>query len=171
MSQIIFQRNSTFFMLFRLYHCLSSCSLKLRTKIAMQIFVILGFICIPMISIAALVLILAVLNLSLGIRRFYVKILAFVFDYATKIKKNKEISIDSDISSTEPSTPQLESFIIENDSIELSSNTSKKESLTDDELDNSLSLEQNQRVPSQTDIQFKLSMNSEVYIFNTIHFR
>jgi hypothetical protein len=93
-----------------------------------------------MISVAALVLILAALNLSLGIRRFYVKILAFVFDYATKIKKDKEISIDSDIISTEQPTPQIESCILENEQIE-----SKTEN--------------NQRISSQTDIQFKLSMN------------
>ena len=58
-----------------------------------------------MISIAALVLTLAAFNLSLGIRRFYVKILAFIFDYATKIKKDKEISINSNKSSNEPPTP------------------------------------------------------------------
>ena len=107
--------------------------------IAIKIFAVLGFLCLPMISIAALVLILAALNLSLGIRRFYVKILAFVFDYATKIKKDKEISIDSDIISTEQPTPQ-----IENEQIE-----SKTENI----------IELNQRISSQTDIQFKLSMN------------
>jgi hypothetical protein len=106
-----------------------------------------------MISIAALVLTLAALNMSFGIRRIYVKILSFVFDYATRIKKDKEISIDSDLISTEPPTPpQIESLTIEksfDDSIELSPDiSSSNESKIDDELNN-----------SQNDMKFKLSKN------------
>jgi hypothetical protein len=70
-----------------------------------QIFTILGILCAPMITIGALVLTLAALNMSLGVRRLYVKILGLIFDYATKIKQNKEMSIDPDTSSDEPSTP------------------------------------------------------------------
>ena len=68
-----------------------------------QIFTIIGVLCAPMISIAALVLTLAALNLSLGIRRLYVRLLGFIFDYATKIKRDKEISMDSDTSSVNSS--------------------------------------------------------------------
>lgn len=67
-------------------------------------FTYLGILCAPMISIASLVLTLAALNLSLGIRRLYVKILAFVFDYATKIKRDKETTVDPDASSEELSS-------------------------------------------------------------------
>jgi hypothetical protein len=134
---------------------------------AIQMLVILIIICLPMISIAALVLTLAVLNMSFGIRRFYVKILSFVFDYATKIKKDKEISIDSDITSTEPSTPQIEPFMVDksfDDPVELSSdisinNESKIEGINDDDdLENSKNLSTS-RTSLENDIQFKLSKN------------
>lgn len=115
---------------------------------ALQIFAILGFICLPMISIAAFVLTLAALNMSLGIRRIYVKILSLIFDYATKIKKDKEIPLDSNQISTEQPTPQIECLNTEksfDDLIELSSNTSmNNQSKFDD---------------SHSDIQFKLSKN------------
>jgi hypothetical protein len=158
--------------LFSLYHCLSLYNFKQSMTIGIQIVAVLAVICLPVISIGALVLTLAALNLSLGIRRFYVKILSFVFDYATKIKKDKEISIDSNEPSTEPATPQvpindikIESSIIENsfdDLIELSSNSSitddsKIEVRSDDELQPTVEQSQRiSRVSSQIDIQFKL---------------
>lgn len=71
-----------------------------------QIFTIIGLLCTPMISIAALVLTLAALNMSLGVRKLYVKLLGFIFEYATKIKKDKELS---NVPSSEPSTPSLSS--------------------------------------------------------------
>ena len=119
---------------------------------AIRILAILAVICLPMISIAALVLTLAALNMSLGIRRIYVQILSFFFDYATKIKKDKEIPIDSQLTSTEPSTPQLDSLNIDksfDESVELSpdlwiNNESK-------------SNEDSGKSSLQTDIQFKLS--------------
>jgi hypothetical protein len=67
-----------------------------------QIFTIIGILCTPMISIAALVLSLAAMNLSLGVRKLYVNLLGFIFDYATKIKKDKELS---NVPPSEPSTP------------------------------------------------------------------
>jgi hypothetical protein len=145
---------------FRLYQRLSSYSLKQNMATAIQIFVIFIIICLPMISIAALVLTLTGLYMSFGIRRFYVKILSFVFDYATKIKKDKEISIHSDITSIESATSQVEPL---DDSIERSpdisiNNESKLESTTDNDLETS----QNQstsRISLQNDIQFKLSKN------------
>lgn len=70
-----------------------------------QVFAVLGILCAPMISIATIVLILAALNLSLGLRRLYVRILAFIFDYATKIKQDKEVPITPHGSTDEPSTP------------------------------------------------------------------
>jgi hypothetical protein len=117
--------------------------------IVIQIFAILGVMCLPMISIAALAFTLAALNMSFGIRRIYVKILSFVFDYATKIKKDKEIPIDSDLISTEPPTPQIESLDIDksfDDSVELSPDSPM--------------MNDSQRSSLQTDIQFKLSKNS-----------
>jgi len=160
-------RNFIINLFFRLYHRLSSYIFKKRMTTAIQMLVILIIICLPMISIAALVLTLAVLNMSFGIRRFYVKILSFVFDYATKIKKDKEISIDSDITSTEPSTPEIESFMIDksfDDPVELNSdisinNESKIEGINDDDdLENSQNLSTS-RTSLENDIQFKLSKN------------
>jgi len=133
---------------FRLYHRLSSYSLKQRMTTAIQILAILGVICLPMISIAALVLTLAALNMSLGIRRIYVKILSFFFDYATKIKKDKEIPIDSELIST----PQIEPIIIDqsfDESLELSP----------DILNESKPDQTSRRASLETDIQFKLSKN------------
>ncbi len=129
--------------MFRLYHHLSSYSFKQRMTTAIQIFAILGVICLPMISIAVLVLTLAALNMSLGVRRIYVKILSFFFDYATKIKKDKEIPIDSELTAT----PQIEPIIEEqsfDDLIELSPFSSNQNS---------------RRISLQSDIQFKLSKN------------
>lgn len=70
-----------------------------------QVFTILGILSAPMISIAAIVLTLAALNLSLGVRRLYVQLLAFIFNYATKIKRDKEVPISPQSSSDEPITP------------------------------------------------------------------
>ncbi|UJR37608.1 hypothetical protein I4U23_030305 [Adineta vaga] len=150
----------------RIYHHWSSYSLKQRVTFAIQLFAILGILCLPVISIAALVLTLAVLNMTLGIRRFYVKILTFLFDYATKIKKDKEISIDAIPASMNLSTPQIESHPTDtsfDSAIELSPTTSITNASQKDDMYNSSNVtieQQNQtilRVPSQTDIQFKLS--------------
>jgi hypothetical protein len=113
--------------------------------IAIQIFAILSVICLPMISIAALVLTLAALNMSLGIRRIYVKILSFFFVYATKIKKDKEISIDSELTSTPPQIEPINAEKSSDESIELSPDISNQNS---------------RRTSLQNDIQFKLSKNS-----------
>ena len=131
-----------------------------------QIFTIVGILCTPMITIALLVLILAALNLSLGIRTLYVKLLAFIFDYATKIKRDKERSMDSDISSDEYlSTPKLsfEQRIGDNstktNSKTSSINKSKQEINHEDglELFNKVDYEHiTSRISSQSDIQFKL---------------
>ncbi|CAF2934257.1 unnamed protein product [Rotaria sp. Silwood2] len=151
------------------------------TATTTQIFTIIGILCAPMIGIAGLVLILAALNLSLGIRRLYVKLLAFIFDYATKIKRDKEFSIDSNATSDEPQTPstrtttkgtdKITSSIekkIQDNPIELSSETPlisdsnneiniKDESESSHEITSTTDHEpQVSRTPSQTDIQFKL---------------
>ncbi|CAF0782605.1 unnamed protein product [Adineta steineri] len=148
-------------LLHKLYHHWSSYSLKQRVTLAVQIFAILGFLCLPVISIVALVLTLAVLNMSLGIRKLYVKILTFLFDYATQISKDKEIPFDSNLKTAESPTPQIEPQIIDNvldDWVELSPNTFMiNESKTEQSI---TSEEENQRISrasSQTDIQFKLS--------------
>lgn len=135
-----------------------------------QVFTILGILSAPMVGIAALVLTLAALNLSLGIRKLLVRILAFTFDYATKIKRDREVSIDPDISSDEPSTPtktaQVDPPFVEesaNDPIEINSKTPLTgQSELDDDTDSSNAItttNQDQKIsstPSQNDIQFKL---------------
>jgi uncharacterized membrane protein YraQ (UPF0718 family) len=140
---------------------------------AAHIFAILGILSAPMISIAALVLTLAALNWSLGVRRLYVRILAFIFDYATKIKRDKELSIDTGQSSDEPSTPTLKTKTAKvappllekppDDPIEITAKTSLvSDSKTEDESDSSQktpTIDPDQKAsgnPSQNDIQFKL---------------
>jgi len=81
--------------------------LKQAMTTAAHILTILGILCMPMITIGALVLVLAAFNTSLGVRRLYVRLLAITFDYATKIKKDKEHANDRDNSTIEPSTPEL----------------------------------------------------------------
>jgi hypothetical protein len=136
---------------------------------AVQLFAILGVLCLPLISVAALVLTLAMLDMTLGIRRFYVRVLTFLFDYATKIKKGKEIFIDASFSSPESPTTTIESHVADtsvDSAVELSPTTSimsepRKESIGDDSFTEGSAMEQsNQRMSrasSPTDIQFKFS--------------
>ncbi|CAF0723249.1 unnamed protein product [Didymodactylos carnosus] len=60
-----------------------------------HVFTVITILCLPMITIGSLVLLLAALNASMGVRKVYVKILAFTFDYATRIKRNKEIDLEA----------------------------------------------------------------------------
>jgi len=145
-----------------------------------QIFTILGILSAPMISIAALVLTLAALNLSLGLRRLFVKVLAFTFDYATKIKRDREVSINSNVSSNEPSTPlpttkptKVAPPIVEkspDDPIDINSERqligeSKTKVNNEDETESSNEVttsDQDQKISReslQNDIQFKLGKN------------
>lgn len=102
-------------------------------------------LCLPMIGTALVVLTLAALNLSLGIRKCYVKILALVFEYATNIKKDKEIDIVSDVPMVKTASGDgEESLLIDSSNDDLR---------IDNELDSS---RRTSRVPSQTDIQFRL---------------
>lgn len=104
-------------------------------------FTVLGILSAPMITIATLVLTLAALNLSLGIRRLYVQILAFIFDYATKIKRDKETTIvDSDGSTDEISTST-------DPIIEYSTDETAKETKP---------IEETKGSTKESDIQFKL---------------
>lgn len=104
-------------------------------------FTILGILSAPMITIATVVLTLAALNLSLGIRRLYVKILAFIFDYATRIKRDKETTIvDADGSTDEIST-SIDPIV------EHSTDETTKETKPIEEIKNST---------KESDIQFKL---------------
>jgi uncharacterized membrane protein YraQ (UPF0718 family) len=144
---------------------------------AAQIFTILGILSAPMISIAALVLTLAALNWSLGVRKLYVKLLAFIFDYATKIKRDKELSNDPNQSSNEPPTPapspkgaKVAPPIVKkssDDRIEITStkplvSDAKLEVTNEDgsELSDETPIPENEQKPlpssTQTDIQFKL---------------
>ena len=136
---------------------LSSYGFKQRMSTAIKILAILIVIFLPMISIAVLVLTLAALNMSLGIRRIYVKILSFFFDYATKIKKDREISIDPEFP-----TPQIESSVHDNtldEGVELSPDMSiNNDSKLDDDLETS------RRSSLQSDIQFKLSKSIIIII-------
>jgi len=154
-----------------------------------QILTILGILSAPMISIAALVLTLAALNLSLGLRRLFVRVLAFIFDYATKIKRVKEVSIEPERSSDEPSTPvpskktaKVAPPIVENkpdDPIEINSKTPllsdserkvnnehEDEAESSNEITTSDQEQKRSRTLSQGDIQFKLGkMFYLIYIF------
>jgi len=138
-----------------------------------QVFTIIGLLCTPMISIAALVLTLAALNLSLGIRSLYVRILGVIFDYATKIKHDKEVPIDSHVSSDEPPTPIKTTSVTPpiikkapDDPIVITPETpligdSKRQINNEDESEPSQEIttdhdQKLSRAPSQTDIQFKL---------------
>lgn len=104
-------------------------------------FTILGILSAPMITIATVVLTLAALNLSLGIRRLYVKILAFIFDYATRIKRDKETTIvDADGSTDEIST-SIDPIV------DHSTDETTKETKPIEEIKNST---------KESDIQFKL---------------
>ncbi|CAF2002468.1 unnamed protein product [Rotaria magnacalcarata] len=138
-----------------------------------QVFTIISIICAPMVGIAALVLTLAALNLSLGIRRLYVQLLALIFDYATKIKRDKEISIDSNASSDEPPTPLPPSTAKnklaptlekknEDNPAEVTSTTQLlndcKDEINNENESDSLPIQEQKvsRASSQSDIQFKL---------------
>jgi len=108
-----------------------------------QMLTITGFLLAPVISIATLVLLLAALNLSLGLRRLFVRVLAFVFDYATKIKQDREVPLDSQIS------------------LEESSHIIKRASIDPIVIDGKLPLDHNHeselpRSTSQNEIQFNL---------------
>ncbi|CAF1173298.1 unnamed protein product, partial [Adineta ricciae] len=131
-----------------------------------QIFTIIGLLCTPMISIAALVLALAAMNYSLGVRSLYVRILGFIFDYATKIKNDKEFSNES-TSSPNSSTSNLVERSPD-DPIEMTSDTplvsdstktAEAKSNETDETSSETTLDVQQKISrgsSQTDIQFRL---------------
>lgn len=83
----------------------SKVNIKRTVATAGEIFAVIGLLCLPLIRITFLIFTFVLLNMSLRIRRFYVQILAIVFDYATKIKKDKEYIIDVDQKQIESSTP------------------------------------------------------------------
>ena len=116
---------------------------------ATQILTIVSILCAPMVSIAALVLTLAAMNMSLGLRKLYVRILAFIFDYATNINRDKEIPINTHPlpSSDEATTPLVERS--PDDPLPIISPPSTQLFPSDQDPKNS-------RTSSQSDIQFKL---------------
>jgi len=131
------------------------------------ILTILGILFVPLLSTIILVLTLAALNLSLGIRTLFVKTLAFIFDYATKIKRDKEVPINPNLPSDEPPTPPPSPKTTtitpplvkksENDPIEINSDTPLiSETKSSDELTTSDQDSKASRTSSQNDIQFKL---------------
>ena len=76
---------------------------KRSMTIAGQAIAFLGVLCLPMIRLAFLIVTFILLNFSFYLRKFYVRLLTVVFDYATKIKKDKEIVIDGNVYSIESS--------------------------------------------------------------------
>ena len=78
-----------------------------------QVLTILGILCAPMILIAILVLSLAACNMSLGIRRLYVRILGAVFVYATKITQGKDSSSEPNAEQKVKEENPIDSSIIE----------------------------------------------------------
>jgi hypothetical protein len=148
-----------------------------------QVLTILGILSAPMISIATLVLALAALNLSLGVRRLFVKVLGFIFEYATQIKRVKEVPITPNISSDESSSTTTEtSSIVKRsslDPIELNPETplvSESTSNDNKEITATTTVNQDQKI-STTDIQFRLgkqnlsffSLQSNLNIFRRYH--
>ncbi|CAF1037907.1 unnamed protein product [Didymodactylos carnosus] len=87
---------------------------------AAQILTVITILCLPMITIGSLVLLLAALNKSIGVRKVYVKILAFIFDYATRIKRNKEITIDPEASTSATDDPPDKERLVKEPVIEKS---------------------------------------------------
>jgi hypothetical protein len=88
------------------YHW-SNYSFKQSIAMAGRVMAFIILLCLPMIRLAFLLLTIVLLNMSMHIRRCYVRILAFIFDYATKIKKGREIVIDIDRNIIESSVPSL----------------------------------------------------------------
>ena len=117
--------------------------------------------CLPMIGTALVVLTLAALNMSLGIRKCYVKILELVFEYATNIKKDKEIDIGPDVPTVKASSDD------DDDRDELGEtsmlpDTLSGDSIDDPRTDNGLdSSRRTSREHSQTDIQFRLGKRDD----------
>lgn len=142
-----------------------------------QVLKIISILCAPMLSIAALVLTLAALNWSLGMRKLYVKLLALIFDYATKIKQDKQVPIATNMSSDEPPTPiqtrrpaKLSPSVVEKSpdnpfliTPQTPLVTESKEEHNEDRSESSPEItpttttdQRGSRTSSQTDIQFKL---------------
>jgi hypothetical protein len=107
------------------------------------------------------------LNLSLGVRRLFVKVLGFIFEYATQIKRVKEVPITPNISSDEPSsttTTETSSIVKRSslDPIELNPETplvSESTSNNNKEITATTTANQDQKI-STTDIQFRLGKRS-----------
>lgn len=114
-----------------------------------QFFTVLGILCAPMITIATVVLTLAALNLSLGLRRLYVRILAFIFDYATKIKRDRETTHDGDGSTDE--MPRSTDPIVQRSSDDPIDPTGKEEMKSVDEA---------KGAAKESGIQFRLGKKS-----------
>ena len=106
-----------------------------------HLFTVLGILCAPMILIGTIVLILAALNMSLGLRRLYVKILALVFDYATDIKRDKETTVERVVEKSADDPIE-----ITEDTPLVSESASRAAAVTTAEP----------KPPSPSDIQFKL---------------
>ena len=57
----------------------------------------LGLLLLPLIRLAYFILSSLVVDFFFYLRKFYVQLLTILFDYATKIKKDKEIIIDAEL--------------------------------------------------------------------------
>lgn len=66
------------------------------------VMIFLGLLCLALIRLAFFILTWILFQFLFYLRKFYVQLLTVVFDYATKIKKDKEIII-------EPSSPSVDS--------------------------------------------------------------
>ena len=131
-----------------------------------QILTVLGILSLPMISIASIVLALAALNLSLGLRRLYVQILAFIFDYATKIKQDREKPIGS---TNEPPTPIAERSLdgpikIDAKTRIISDSNRNDETTTSNEI--TTTTDQEQKAPGLPSTEFQFRLGKFFPLFN-----
>ena len=136
-----------------------------------QVLAVLGILSAPMISITVIVLTLAALNLSLGLRKLFVRVLGFIFEYATRIKKVKEVPISANTSSDEPSSTSEPSPVIKRSSTDPIELNPEKPLLTESKSAATISetTNQDQKV-STTDIQFRLGKRSFIFLRSSIEF-
>jgi uncharacterized membrane protein YraQ (UPF0718 family) len=136
-----------------------------------QVLAVLGILSAPMISITVIVLTLAALNLSLGLRKLFVRVLGFIFEYATRIKKVKEVPISANTSSDEPSSTPEPSPVIKRSSTDPIELNPEKPLLTESKSAATISetTNQDQKV-STTDIQFRLGKRSFIFLRSSIEF-
>ena len=88
----------------RLDHPWSTYALKQCLATVKQLVAVIGALCLPLLRLTVVAFATVLLNIFVTIRRCYVEILTVVFDYATRIKKDKEILFHTDLFHIESSS-------------------------------------------------------------------